>query len=101
MMARELYIITVCGLGTGTALFLKIQVSNAVRELGYNARVETADASQAKNIKCDIIVTAPDLAKMLRAQGAFAKEIVEIKNYMNKQELKEKLKKAINKVLSS
>ncbi len=100
-MARELYILTVCGLGTGTALFLKMQVSKVVRELGYSARVETADASQAKNIRCDIIVTAPDLAKMLRSQGAYAKEIVEIKNYMNKQEMKEKLKAAIDRILSS
>jgi len=100
-MARELYIVTVCGLGTGTALFLKIQVSSVVRELGYNARVETSDVSQAKNIQCDIIVTAPDLAKILRSQGAFAKEIVEVTNYLNKQELKEKLKEAIERVLSS
>lgn len=99
-MPRELYILAVCGLGTGTALFLRMQVSNIVRELGYNAKVETADASQAKNIKCDIIVTAPDLAKALRAQGALAREVVEVKNYMNKQELKEKLRAAINKILS-
>ncbi|MHA1664608.1 MAG: PTS sugar transporter subunit IIB [Candidatus Njordarchaeales archaeon] len=97
-MTREYYIVTVCGLGHGTALFLRMQVENVLRALNIRAKVETADASLAKSIRCDIIVTAPDLAKKLREEGALAKEIVEIKNYLNKNELKEKLKAAISNV---
>ncbi|MGB9857305.1 MAG: PTS sugar transporter subunit IIB [Dictyoglomaceae bacterium] len=92
-----LKIIAACGLGTGTALYLKMTIEEILKKAGISAIVETADASIAPTIDADIIVTGPDLAENFRKR-AKAKEIVSVNNYGNKTEISEKLLEAVKKI---
>ncbi len=90
-------VVAACGLGTGTALYLKMTVEEILRKAGVPAVVETADATLAPTITADIIVTGPDLAEMFR-QRARAREIVAVTNYGNRAEIQEKLLAAVQRL---
>jgi PTS system ascorbate-specific IIB component len=90
-------IITACGLGTGTALFLKMTVDSILKKEGIDATVETADSTLAPTIDADIIVTARDL-KARFAGRARAREIIAIDNYGNREEIRQKLLEAIGRL---
>ncbi|MEM0318312.1 MAG: PTS sugar transporter subunit IIB [Thermofilaceae archaeon] len=90
-------IVTACGLGTGTALFLKTVVESVCRKHGVEAIIETADATLAPVLKPDIIVTGPDLAKRYLSERA-AKEVVTVYNYGNRKEIEEKLLEALKRL---
>ncbi len=96
-MPRRLKIVTACGLGTGTALFLKTVVEGVCRKHGIEADVETADATLAAVLKADIIVTGPDLAEKFIQEKA-AKEVVSVYNYGDRKEIEEKLLEAVKRL---
>lgn len=96
-MVGRLKIVTACGLGTGTALFLKTVVESICRKHNIDAVVETADATLAAAMGADIIVTGPDLAEKFAKEGA-AKEIVSVYNYGDRKEIEEKLLEAVRRL---
>ena len=96
-MAGRLKIVTACGLGTGTALFLKTVVESICRKHNIDAVVETADATLAAVLNADIIVTGPDLAEKFISEKA-AKEVVTVYNYGNRKEIEEKLLEAVRRL---
>ncbi|MBC7260409.1 MAG: PTS sugar transporter subunit IIB [Anaerolineae bacterium] len=101
-MARNapLRIVAACGLGTGTALFLKMTVDDILKKANVDAIVETADASIAQAVSADIVVTAQDLVELVR-RNPRVKEIVEITNYGNLPEIREKLLNAVKRLEQS
>lgn len=99
-MPSRLRIVTACGLGTGTALFLKTVVESVIRKAGIDAIVETADATLAAAMKPDIIVTGPDLAERFQREKA-AKVVIPVFNYGNRKEIEEKLLEAVRKLSES
>ncbi|MBP9477512.1 MAG: PTS sugar transporter subunit IIB [Sebaldella sp.] len=77
-------ILTVCGLGMGTSLILKMNIESVMKKNGINANVEHIDVSTAKSTKADVIVTSNELVKNLEGHGA---EIIVIKNFFDKEEI--------------
>jgi PTS system ascorbate-specific IIB component len=94
---RPLRVVTACGLGTGTALYLKMVVEDILKKAGIYADVITADSSIAPTLETDIIVTALDLAEDFKGR-AKAKEIVAVENYGNRKEISEKLLEAARRI---
>ncbi|WP_376793060.1 PTS sugar transporter subunit IIB [Thermoflexus sp.] len=94
---QPIRVVAACGLGTGTALYLKMTVEEILKKAGIPAVVETADATLAPTMNADIIVTGPDLAEMF-SRRAKAREIVSISNYGNKAEIQEKLLAAVQRL---
>lgn len=97
---QPIRVVAACGLGTGTALYLKMTVEEILKKAGIPAVVETADATLAPTMSADIIVTGPDLAEMFR-QRARAREIVTVTNYGNRAEIQEKLLAAVQRMEGS
>ena len=86
-------ILAVCGMGLGSSLLLKMQVESALRELGVRVdSLEVADIATAKAISADLIVTSPQFAEMLKSGGA---SVVAVSNYVDKQEIRQKLAAAL------
>ena len=52
-----LKIVTVCGLGVGSSLIMKITVDNAMAQLGVKCNIEHWDMGTVKGKECDLIVT--------------------------------------------
>ncbi|SMB94493.1 PTS system, ascorbate-specific IIB component [Thermanaeromonas toyohensis ToBE] len=85
-------ILAVCGMGLGSSLILRLGIEGALRDLGIEGEVEVADIGTAKSVPCDLIVTSEQLAELLTATG---KPIVVIHNYLDKEEMREKLEAAL------
>ena len=84
-------IVCVCGMGMGTSLIMKMTIDNAARELGLDAEVEHWDVGTVGRKDVDLIVASQDFADNLSEY----KNVIFLKNIMNKAEVKEKLEKYI------
>ena len=85
-------ILTVCGLGQGTSLILKMNVEQALNEKGITADVEHTDVSAATSMEADYIITSNELAESL--QGHNAKVFI-VNNYFDMDEINEAVDKNI------
>lgn len=81
-------ILTVCGLGQGTSLILRMNVENVLKDLGLKADVEHTDVSAASSMNADYIITSQELAQNLKEHSA---EIVIVNNYFDLNEIKRNL----------
>jgi ascorbate PTS system EIIB component len=62
---RELKVLTVCGVGMGSSLILRMNAEKALSALGVNAKVEHTDLSSARGMRADVAI----------AQGLHADEL--------------------------
>jgi PTS system ascorbate-specific IIB component len=86
-------IATLCGMGFGTSMMLKLFIEEILRANGIKAEVIPWDLGSFKGQNADIIVAPLDMERHLRsAQG----KVVLIQNLVDKEEIKEKVLKAIN-----
>lgn len=88
-------ILAVCGMGLGSALLLRMLVEKAAKKLNLDADITVADISTARGagVDADIIVTSAELAEQL---GSVKGKIITIKNYVDVNEMTEKLSKAVS-----
>ncbi|MDX6152541.1 PTS sugar transporter subunit IIB [Marinococcus sp. PL1-022] len=77
-------ILTVCGLGQGTSLILKMNVETALEQKNIEADVEHMDVSSASGVQADYIITNQELAPNL--EGHKAKLII-VQNYFDPNEI--------------
>ncbi len=80
-------IITVCGLGVGSSLIMKMTVDSAMNQLGVKCSIEHWDMGTVKGKPCDLIVTTEEFQKNFQDQ----KNVVYLKNMVDVKEAKEKL----------
>ena len=86
-------IMTVCGFGVGTSLLLKMTVDSILEEEGINGEVEAIDMTSACGNSADLILTSKEIGKEI--EGQVSGKLVYISNFMDKEEVKEKILKAI------
>lgn len=86
MKGKELFILTVCGVGMGSSLVLRMYVEDVLRDMGLKARVEATEVSMAAG--ADIIMASPTLVEVL--QGA-APTVIPIFNFTDTKEIRAKL----------
>jgi len=60
-------IITVCGMGFGTSLMLKMTVDDILSEEGIKAEVSALDVGSAKGRTADLIMASADLESSLES----------------------------------
>lgn len=89
---RELTVLTVCGVGMGSSLILKMNAEKALNALGVRASVEHTDLSSARGMRADVAI----------AQGLHADElagvatvVVPISNFMDVDGLRRQLDDAL------
>ncbi|MEW8979703.1 MAG: PTS sugar transporter subunit IIB [Symbiobacterium sp.] len=88
MADKELFILTVCGVGMGSSLVLRMYVEDVLKEMGLKARVEATEVSMAAGSGADIIMASPTLMEVL--QGA-APTVIPIFNFTDTKEIRAKL----------
>lgn len=86
-------IMTVCGFGVGTSLLLKMTVDSILEEEGINGEVEAIDMTSACGNSADLILTSKEIGEEI--EGQVSGKLVCISNFMDKEEVKEKILKAI------
>lgn len=85
-------IATLCGMGFGTSMMLKLDIDRMLKEEGIEATVMPWDLGSFKGQHADLIVAASDMESNLA--GASAK-LVLIRNLVDKDEIRTKLLEAI------
>ncbi|WP_253666728.1 PTS sugar transporter subunit IIB [Thermoanaerobacterium thermosaccharolyticum] len=88
LSVNKLKILTVCGVGSGTSLILRMTVEDILRENGIKAEVSACDAGTAVSEPCDLILTSKEIAKIIRRDDV---PVVIIDNFINKNEISGKL----------
>jgi len=90
-------IVTVCGMGIGTSILLKMNTEKALRALGMDRDwdVEAADIGTARGVarSADLVLTSADLAESLAGMQT---KMVVIKNFTDIQEITDRLKEAVD-----
>ena len=80
-------IITVCGLGVGSSLILKMTVDSAMTQLKKKCDIEHWDMGTVRGKPCDLIVTTEGFRKNFSDM----ENVVYITNIVDVKETKEKL----------
>ncbi len=91
---RPLKILTVCGVGQGSSLIMRMFVEDVLKELQIPAKVEHTELLTAKSSDADIIVASVLHEEELLDSG---KMVIALKNLVDKNEIKEKLLEALSK----
>jgi len=89
---RPLHILTICGVGMGSSLILRMTTESVVKELGIPAKVEHGVLTEAKAAGADVILAQPMHAEELKDAAPI---VLGIKQFVNKKEIREKLVKAL------
>ncbi|MFC0226958.1 PTS sugar transporter subunit IIB [Serratia aquatilis] len=84
-------ILTVCGLGMGSSLILKMNVESVLKQFGIQASVEHMDVSSAASANADLVITNAELVDNLRH---LACPVVIVNNYIDNQEIAQALQQA-------
>lgn len=88
-------IATLCGMGFGTSMMLKLFIDEFLKEEGIKAEVVPWDLGTFKGQQADIVVAPTDMESHLKGSTA---RIVLIKNLVDKAEIKEKVMAAIQEL---
>lgn len=80
-------IITVCGLGVGSSLILKMTVDTVMTQLGVDCSIQHWDMGTVKGIECDMIVTT----ESFRDNFVGEDKVIFVKNIMDVNEIKGKI----------
>ena len=85
-------IVAVCGMGIGTSVMLKMNIEQALQDLGVaDSQVEAADISTARGAAsgADLVLTSDELAEQLAGLDT---PVVVIDNFFDMDEITGKLK---------
>ncbi|MCY0867660.1 MAG: PTS sugar transporter subunit IIB [Desulfurococcus sp.] len=92
LLNRPLKVLTVCGVGQGSSLIMRMFVEDVLRELKIPAKVEHSELVSAKSSDADVIVASVLHVSELKGSG---KIVVGLKNLVDKKEIREKLLQAL------
>lgn len=86
-------IYTVCGMGFGTSLMVKMTIDDILAKEGINADVEAIDMGSAKGVSANLFITSNDM------KGSFPEvdqPVIYLDNMTDKNEIEQKLKTFLN-----
>lgn len=83
-----LKVITVCGLGVGSSLIMKMTATTAMQQLGIKCSIEHWDMGTVAGKPCDLIITSDEFEKNFAGDD----RVAYVKNFVDVAEMKEKIK---------
>jgi len=81
-------ILTVCGLGMGSSLILRMNVETVLKKHGVEANVEHMDVSAAASANADLVITNAELVGNLQHLSC---PVVVVNNYIDTNEITQAL----------
>ena len=89
-------IATLCGMGFGTSMILKLTIDDIFKAEGISGHQITPwDLGSFKGQKADLVVAPIDMESHLKGSG---RKVVYIKNLVDKVEIKQKILAALNEI---
>ncbi|MDT2503247.1 MULTISPECIES: PTS sugar transporter subunit IIB [Enterococcus] len=87
-------ILTVCGMGSGSSLILKMNVDTIMDSLSIDADVEACDIGSVGGQNADLIISTKEFGNPL---DDFSADKILVSNVVNKSELEKQLKHYFDK----
>ena len=84
----ELQVLTICGVGMGSSLILRMTAEDVFKQLGLHAHVVATDTSSARSMPADVIIGQE--LHTVEFQGKVP-VVITIANFLDKDEMREKL----------
>ena len=91
---EPLSVVTVCGVGMGSSLILKMTVEAVLKELGVKARVEHTDLPSLRGMHPDVVLAQPLHAVEIRDAAPI---VVEVTNFLDKASVRAALEPRLRK----
>lgn len=91
-------IATLCGMGFGTSMMLKLFIDDILKKEGIKAETIPWDLGSFKGQQVDIVVAPTDMAMHLKSTKA---RVVLIRNLVDKKEISEKVMQAVQEYLAA
>ena len=88
-------IITVCGMGFGTSLMVKMTIDDILAEWKKSADVEALDLGSVKGVAADLFITSKEMEGNFPEVSA---PVIFLDNMTSKKEIKEKIEHFINQI---
>ncbi|MBH0230787.1 PTS sugar transporter subunit IIB [Halobacillus yeomjeoni] len=82
-------VLVVCGNGLGSSMIVEMNVKAALKDMGKEADVSHTDLTSAKTEQADLFLGSEDIVGNLEEDSN--KNVVKLKNLMDKNELREAL----------
>ncbi|WP_422445673.1 PTS sugar transporter subunit IIB [Thermoanaerobacterium sp. DL9XJH110] len=86
-------IVTICGMGLGTSLMLKMYIEQVLRKRGQKAEISNIDLGSIKSANADLIIAPKEMMSQIKDVTV---DKIFINNLINKKELEEKLEDYLN-----
>ncbi|OOM76621.1 PTS sugar transporter subunit IIB [Clostridium sp. BL-8] len=86
-------IMTVCGMGMGSSLILKMNVDDILKKNGIKADVEACDLGSVNGKATDLVITTYELKSQIEDKGF---NVVYVHNVVDKKSIEEIVLEAIN-----
>jgi ascorbate PTS system EIIB component len=81
-------IATVCGMGLGTSMMLKLTVQSILRDAGIAATVDPVDLGSFKTMQADVVIAPTSMGAHVSGTPA---RVVLIENLIDKEEIRRKV----------
>jgi PTS system ascorbate-specific IIB component len=81
-------IATVCGMGLGTSMMLKLTVQEILRDAGIAATVDPVDLGSFKTMPADVVIAPTSMGALVSGTPA---RVVLIENLIDKEEIRRKV----------
>lgn len=94
-MAKKVNILTVCGVGSGSSLILRMYTEDVLEDLGIRYTISAGQASEARGTNADIVMCAPEFAKVCEGTSA---QLVIVRSFTNKEEIRKALSEVLIKL---
>lgn len=102
MSRKTIRLLAVCGNGLGSSMIVKMSLEEVIEDLKINAIVESTSVAEAAGMMpfTDVVITSTAFFNGIKDMIPAGKEVVTVKNLLNKAELGQAVKEAIARILA-
>jgi len=92
---KRVNILTVCGVGSGSSLILRMYTEDVLETMGLRYKVQAGQASEARGTNADIVMCAPEFYSVVKDSPV---KVVVVKSFTDKTLIKEQLSEALKEL---
>lgn len=86
-------VLTVCGMGSGSSVILKMKLDSIFKNLGIDADIEAIDAGSLNQETADLIVTTEEFERFVKDCDC---PVVLLSNIINRSEIEKMVRETLN-----
>ncbi|HET6818070.1 MAG TPA: PTS sugar transporter subunit IIB [Mycobacteriales bacterium] len=85
---EDLEVLTICGVGMGTSLIMRMTAEDVFKQLGIHAHVQATDVSSARGMRADMVIGQAMHTEEFQGRVPV---VVTVENFIDKNEMSAKI----------